>query len=225
MTTFCIDPIVGNMDYIKENFTEILAKYKHEAVLISISFVIASISLLLFLLNQSTSSGAPTIQISDNKSSKDSPSRQIYVDVSGAVNEPGVYPFNSGTRLIEVLKEANGLAKDADKIFFHRNFNMAREVKDGEKIYIPYKEETHNTPLQANASSRNSFPAVLGESSKLLNINTATLEELDALSGIGNITAEKIVSNRPYNAIEELLTKKVLKKNVYEDHKDKFTLN
>jgi competence protein ComEA len=58
------------------------------------------------------------------------------------------------------------------------------------------------------------------ESQSLISINDSTIEELDQLPGIGQITANKIISNRPYTTIEDLLTKKVVNKGVFEKIKN-----
>jgi competence protein ComEA len=57
-----------------------------------------------------------------------------------------------------------------------------------------------------------------------VNINTASESELDTLPGVGNVTAGKIISNRPYNALDELLSKKVVNTGVFEQIKDKITI-
>lgn len=65
----------------------------------------------------------------------------------------------------------------------------------------------------------------LDHNSKKINVNTASLEQLDELPGIGKSTAQNIIQNRPYDTIEELVTKKAVKKNIYERIKDLIDIN
>ena len=137
-----------------------------------------------------------------------SPGERILVDVSGAVVSPGVYqlPFNS--RLQLAIQAAGGLTPKADSEWVAKNLNLASKLSDGQKIYIPRKGEssTQNTSLPTD---------------KQININTANASELDSLPGVGLKTAEKIIQNRPYQKIEDLLLKKVVNRSVFTKIKDK----
>ena len=62
------------------------------------------------------------------------------------------------------------------------------------------------------------------ESEKLININTASQKELESLWGIGPVYAQNIIEHRPYSSLEELLTKKIIKKNVHERNKEYLTI-
>lgn len=136
----------------------------------------------------------------------------IFIDVGGAVIKPGVYELKTGARVNEALIAAGGLGGEADRDWVEKNLNLAQKVTDGQKIYIPsIKESIKDSP---------SFNK--GES--FVNINTASVAELDTLWGVGEVTAKKIIDNRPYGAVEELLTRKVIKNNVYEAIKDKISV-
>jgi len=189
-------------------------KYKIEVSLIFIALIIALISSFIFIANQSSAKEEipilnpvkPTI-LSENK---------IVVDLSGAVENPNVYEVSSGARLKDVLILAGGLSVLADRQFFARNFNLARILKDQEKFYIPNSEETQTNEVQANLQSLPiSESNTLGVSDKI-NINTASIDQLDTLIGVGKITAQKIIQNRPYQSIDDLLNKKIVGKSVFE---------
>jgi len=119
---------------------------------------------------------------------------------------------------------------DADKNFFARNYNLARLVNDQEKIYVPATWEINSGIfIESQRTLDYILPAEVPVNSKMaqsetisnkLNLNTATVEELDSLPGIGQATAQKIIQNRPYKSIDELLIKKAVKKNIYENIKD-----
>ncbi|MBI9049530.1 MAG: helix-hairpin-helix domain-containing protein [Anaerolineaceae bacterium] len=107
----------------------------------------------------------------------------IICHLDGAVNNPGVYSFNQGDRVEEAISTAGGLTNNADIT----QINFAEKVSDGEKIYIPCVGED----LSKHISSVESQD-VLDQ----ININTASIEELCKLSGIGESKANDIVEYR-----------------------------
>lgn len=157
-------------------------------------------------------------------------SEKILVDVSGAVKKPNIYKIGFGARIKEVIDLAGGLSEDADVMFFNRNFNLARIVSDQEKIYVPTNVEINNGIFTQNqrtldyVSPVNIVPSDVQtpnlDVSTKINLNSATVEELDQLPGIGLVTANKIISGRPFSTIDELLTKKVVNKGVFEKIKN-----
>ena len=136
--------------------------------------------------------------------------KMISVDVSGAVNKPGVYQLMMGSRIEEAIAAAGGFAQTANGEYISKYLNMAQKLSDGSKVYVPFEGET--TGSQSSA-------AVVGVQSKI-NINTASQSELESLSGIGSGRASKIISDRPYQKIEDLLDKKIVGKSVFEQIKD-----
>jgi len=142
--------------------------------------------------------------------------KQIVVDVEGAVMKPGVYHLPQDGRVQDALIAAGGLAGNADHGQVAKSVNLASKLTDGIKLYIP---------MQGEQVAASGGQTVLGsETTGLININTASATDLDSLPGIGPVTAEKIISNRPYAAIEELVDKKAVNKSVFEKIKDKINL-
>jgi competence protein ComEA len=129
----------------------------------------------------------------------------LVVDVAGAVEKPGVYKLSSGSRIGDALVVAGGLAASADREWVAGTLNLAQKLTDGEKVYIPSNSQITNP-------NRGSNPA----SNKKININTASVSELDGLEGIGEARAQAIVANRPYSKIEELVSKAKIPQSVYE---------
>lgn len=115
----------------------------------------------------------------------------IIVDVRGAVNQPGVYTLPVGSRVQDALARAGDVTNDADT----RALNLARRLNDGEQLYVPRQGEA--TPVPPSASARGA-PTATRVPSKI-NINTATVDELDALPGIGPALAQRIVDYRTQN--------------------------
>ncbi len=143
--------------------------------------------------------------------------KMISVDVSGAVQKPGVYSLNEGSRIEDAVLAAGGITESANTEYISKYLNMAQKLSDGTKIYIPKVGEQGVSPVSAGSVAGASANAVV-------NINTATQAELETLSGIGPVTASKIISDRPYQTAEDLLNKKVVSKSVFEKIKDSISL-
>lgn len=119
----------------------------------------------------------------------------LVVHVDGAVAAPGVYELAEGTRVNDAIAAAGGLAEGADT----SSINLAAGVLDGEKVYVPLEGEAGSAGA---ASGAEDTPAPI-------NINTATIEELDELPGVGEATARAIVEDReqngPFSVPEDLM--------------------
>ncbi len=133
----------------------------------------------------------------------------LFVHVTGAVIQPGVYPLPRTSRVQDALQAAGGYLPEADLAVL----NLAAVVQDGERIWVPWKpNSTTPPPQQAESSQRGqtfNLPASPPTQSGLININSATQSELETLPGIGPVTAQKIIAYRqehgPFTKIEELL--------------------
>lgn len=207
------------MNWLIESIKPIWEKYRIEIILIVTAFVITLTSGFIFLFNQKkpikqdipTLNKIKTPALNKNK---------IFVDLSGAVEKSDVYEVSSGARLKDILILAGGLSQDADRQFFSRNFNLAKILKDQEKIYIPSEVEIEGSQVQvARQVFESNTSDVLGASEKV-SINSGTMDQLDTLPGVGKVTAQKIIQNRPYQSFEELLNKKSVGKSLFEKIKD-----
>lgn len=115
---------------------------------------------------------------------------EMYVDISGEVNNPGVYEVNSDTRMYEVIKKAGGLTDDADT----DQINQADYVEDGEKIIIPsINDEVNMDSSEAGMSSDYTV------SNAKININKASKEQLMEITGVGEVIADRIIDYRKSN--------------------------
>ncbi len=133
--------------------------------------------------------------------------KDIVVDVQGAVAKPGVRHLPAGSLVANAIKAAGGFTQDADRPRIARELNQAEELKDHQKVYIPLLGDlAASTPApSAGVSGSTGVPGIAGP----VNLNTATLEELDTLPGIGESTAQSIIDYReafgPFESVEELL--------------------
>ena len=141
---------------------------------------------------------------------------KIMVDVDGQVLKPGLYSLKSNARVQDALIAAGGLSSNADR----NAINLAAKISDGQKIYIPEIGEKPSAVTVANSTSVTSLNRATG----LLSVNTASQSELEDLPSIGPVTAQKIISGRPYGTIEELLSKKVVGEKTFEKIKDLISL-
>lgn len=132
------------------------------------------------------------------------PSQPVVVSVVGLVHTPGLVTLAPGARIADALKAAGGTTDGADTI----GLNMARQVGDGEQIVVgiaPVKGQP--TVLGSSVSSGSAAPGAPGTASgpaksapaEVINLNTATVQQLDTLPGIGPVTAAAIVAWRDAN--------------------------
>ncbi len=133
---------------------------------------------------------------------------QLLVYVCGAVHEPGVVALAADARVVDAIALAGGMTQEAAESYV----NLAARLTDGEKIYVPTKEEVAH--LEA-ADAR-------------VNINIADKEALCTLPGIGESKAEAIIAYREKNgsfkALEELMQVSGIKENLFEQIADKIKL-
>jgi len=138
----------------------------------------------------------------------------ITLEIAGEVLKPGVYTLPEGSRINDLLIAGGGLSAGADRDWVAKYLNLAQRLTDGTKIYIPEKKEKSTTEVESSDNQLDDKT----------NINLASEAELDKLPGIGPVTAQKIISGRPYLTTDELLKKKIVKSNVWETIKDQIVV-
>lgn len=158
----------------------------------------------------------------------------IYIHICGAVKEPDVYKVKADTRLVDVIKLAGGLTEDASGDFV----NQAALVTDGQKVYIPTKDEVEGIlpdGIQGDVSSTltsqggNTTTTNGNTSSGKVNINKASAEELMTLAGIGEAKAESIITYRQehgsFKTIEDIKNINGIKDSVFNKISDMIIVN
>ena len=171
--------------FLKQNFKIIAA-----AFLCSVLFVVAG----FYYFSSSSSGNNDNINFNVQKSSEDNQNgeqkedeNKIFVDVKGAVKNPGVYETTKEKRVKDIIEEAGGLLEDADT----SNINLSQKLRDQMVIYILKKGEK---PKQIGEAS-----SVGNSNDAIININTASKEQLMKISGIGKTKAEAILAYREKN--------------------------
>ena len=134
--------------------------------------------------------------------------KNIFVHIAGCVQKEGMLELSSNSRIADAIEKAGGLTQDADL----SDINLAYILEDGMKIYIPNQNErqenneiTENIPNTATMQIQDT-----NKKQDVININTATQEELDTLPGIGPATAIKIIEYRNQNGNFKKHAQKIL---------------
>jgi competence protein ComEA len=144
----------------------------------------------------SAPAGAPASSAAG--SSSGSATATVVVDVAGKVRRPGVITLPAGSRVVDAIDKAGGAGRKVDL----SGLNLARVLVDGEQVLVG---QAPAPGIAVGAASSPGVPAA----GALLNLNTATLEQLDALPGVGPVTAQKILGWRQqhgsFSSVDELL--------------------
>lgn len=143
--------------------------------------------------------------------------KPFIVYITGAVPRPGVYALPRDARTQDAISAAGGFLAEADK----SQINLAALLEDGQKLDIPYIEGASpvlGTPV----------PEVETSTTELVNINTASTDELDTLPGIGPTTAQKIIDyrdqNGPFMSTEDIINVPGIGPGTYERIKDRISV-
>jgi competence protein ComEA len=142
----------------------------------------------------------------------------IVVDVQGAVLEPGVRELPAGSRVADAIAAAGGYATDADLEASVEAVNLAQPLADGEQIRIPRIGDAYQAAGGGSGPASATTPA--GGAGGLVDLNSATPEQLEALPGIGPVTVQKIVAARqeqPFASLEDAVQRGVINRGQLED--------
>lgn len=155
----------------------------------------------------------------------------VKFEIAGEVLKPGVYQLPRGSRIDEAMMVAGGMALHADREWVEKNINRAAMIGDGAKIYIPKRNMIYdlgNTNKTKDKKVENTEEVMGVVDSGLININTAGVDDLDKLSGVGPAIAKKIIDYREKNGgfrdINEIKLVSGIGDKMYEKIKDFITL-
>jgi competence protein ComEA len=158
--------------------------------------VLVAVLLVLLVRHLGSSAGAAGPTVTPLRApAKPATAKLLVIDVAGAVRRPGLYRLRSGSRIDDAIAAAGGPTGKAqlDAV------NLAAPIADGEQVVVPGR---------GAAGAAASPPAAGSSPTAPLDLNTATPEQLDALPGIGPVTAQKILDYRqahgPFHSVAEL---------------------
>ncbi len=144
----------------------------------------------------------------------------IFVDVEGAVAEPGIRELPAGSRVADAIAAAGGYASDADLEAAASVINLAQPLSDGEQVPVPRIGETQPGPVGSAPAVAGGGGSGGGAPNGLVDLNIATPEELEALPGIGAVTVQKIVAarqERPFASLQDAVDRGVIHRGQLED--------
>ena len=207
-------------------------------LLIIILLIVINDAIVLGSIYFLNSSKAKNIDVKDNNTlSIENSNSDMNVDIKGLVKKPGVYKVDSNMMVNDVINLAGGLKKNATT----QNINLSKKVFDQMVIIISSENDYKKSQKNSNTKQKNDALITYEESalittdnsstnskvSELVNINTATIEELLTVSGIGNSKAEAIISyrkNNKFNSIEDIKNVTGIGDALFEKIKDSITV-
>lgn len=118
--------------------------------------------------------------------------QEIFVDVCGAVNQPGVYEMDPDSRVFQAIEAAGGMTEEASGI----SVNQAQPLSDGQQVYVPTVQEAEEGSFVPAVPETTGTGESMGTEDGIVNLNTADAETLKTLSGIGDSKAQAILAYR-----------------------------
>jgi len=218
-----------------ENMKKIYENKKIILIIGGIVILILSLVLYLFNDNKKTEDDIALNITIENITSKKEIKERFYVDVKGSVKKPGVYEFKENDRVIDAIKMAGGLKKNANT----DNINLSEKLKGEMVIYVYSDSEVKKGTKALSCDTicqtkvievNNCVPDVTTKviNNELININTASITELQTLTGIGESKAKNIIDYRETNGsfkkVEERKNISGIGDALFEKIKDKITV-
>lgn len=217
---------------------------KNNIIILIISFILFLISIFEFIyFYKNINDKNETINSYENSSfelKEEVKEENIIVDIKGEIKKPGVYNIKVGSRVNDLINEAGGLSKNANTRFI----NLSKRLEDGEVIVIYSNKEINdakkNDKLEVSAPcvceevkndacyNDNNTNNKTNNSSKIVNINTASIQELTVLKGIGESKAKAIVNYRDKNGkfktIKDIMNVSGISETLFSKIKDYITV-
>jgi competence protein ComEA len=164
----------------------------------------------------------------------------LVVDVQGAVLRPGVHHLTGGSRVADAIAAAGGYGPRVDADRVGRELNLAAQLHDGDRVLVPSRDDPPGSGVGGSGGGSGGSGGTTGgggtggsggtgggRNGALVDLNHATASELDALPGVGPVTAQKIIAARkeqPFATIEALRDRKVIGVAAFDKLKDLVTV-
>ncbi len=176
------------------------------------AFILSSQSGTVVTVDGATALGAASDDGGPSDTASGTPTADIVVEVGGAVAHPGLYRLVAGSRIGDAIAAAGGYGPRVDTAAADLRLNLAAILRDGDEVRVPSRDEVA-APSGATGPGATSGGAGAGGGTALIDLNTASAEQLDTLPGIGPATAAKIIAAREeqrFSSIDELGSRKVV---------------
>lgn len=220
------------MIFIKEHLKKIIGVI---VVLVGITGII--VINYLYEESQSAIAESNELELVDlTTTTSEEGKKSIFIDIKGAVKKPGVYETDENSKVIDAITLAGGLKSNADT----SNINLSQHLKDEMVIYIFTENELKKSEeknacdttcktevIEVNNCTEKTSSINNEKDDKLININTASKEELMSLSGIGEAKADAIIAYRnekPFATIEDIMEVSGIGESVFATIKDSITV-
>ena len=209
------------------NIIDYIKYYDYKKLIFPIAIIILYIILFVYFEEKINNIEIPvqeeTIIKEEPQIEQEEPIKYIYIDIKGAIKKPGVYKLEENSRIIDAINISGGLLKTANTTYT----NLSKILNDSEVLKIYTNEEVKKlekeTPQELPKVEET--PTI---ENKLININTASLEQLQTLNGIGESKAKSIVEYRTTNgnfkSIEEIKNVSGISESLYEKIKDSISI-
>lgn len=188
------------------------------AVLVIAALVLAVVAFFLAVTSGSgdqvvldDATGPAGASVGSTGAPPDAATGEIVVQVTGAVARPGVFRLASSARVADLIDAAGGYGPRVDTVRLEAEVQLAAPLEDGDRIHVPSRDEPAVGSLPEAPGG--------GTGASLVDLNRATAAELDALPGIGPVTAEKIIAARedaPFTTVNDLRSRGVLGEKTFE---------
>lgn len=220
-----------------------IKKYYRKICIILIPLIVLILFIYLIDIKNKASTNDTIDELLLDDTSQETVSNDIKVNIKGAVVNPGVYSFTSGDRVIDAINKSGGLLENADTSVINLSKNLFDEMviviytydevqaMKGNNILIQYVEKECNCPTLENDACLSSNHDNIENTSvnqNKISINTASIEQLQTLSGIGEAKAKAIIDYRNKNGsfakIEDIMNVSGIGETVFAKIKDYITI-
>lgn len=150
----------------------------------------------------------------------------LIVEIAGAVARPGVFRMAVGSRVGDLIDAAGGYGPRLDAARANRELNLAARLADGDRVTVPSRDEAASSTSATGGGGTPSGGGSAsdgGSATTVIDLNRATASELEALPGIGPVTAAKIITSREeavFTAVDDLRTRKLVGAKTFDKLKD-----
>ncbi len=190
--------------------------------------LLGAIFVIWFVTPASSSSNLPTSitqqsfgSSSQNSGTVTSVGGALHVYVIGSVRHPGVYTLPAGARVYQLIQAAGGALPQADLV----SLNLAAPLTDGQEVYVLAAGEsppTYQGGVPGPGPNGTVTTTTTTQSGQVVNLNTATSDEMRSILHVSSVTAQKIIAARPYTSVDQLL--QVVSRSIYDKIKNSVTV-
>ncbi len=204
------------------DYEQLLKEFRYPLLILFIGAILVGLGFLFLEKQENILSEEVEVLSEETLNDK---TKIVTAEISGCVARPGVYGLTVGSRVDDLINAAGGFTAAADKVWTEKYLNRAAKITDGQKVFIPaIGYQSGNTTANKTGEDQSISTSFSSDSSGFININTASLQQLDSLPGIGQKYGQSIIEHRPYSNILELVSKSVLGQSLFEKIKDNISV-